>query len=143
MQWLMDIGRECPMMSAAIADIQRNIFCKDASDPTDRHVVRCLCEADVIFINNLCFDATIQTGGRTLNMKLIDSMMKFCTVKGTPTVIITTAQLVEANPRTPFVLHGNLLSQVGTFEIPRSGYNWGGVDVPLTMYMHTIARAPS
>jgi hypothetical protein len=69
MQWPMDIGRACPMMGAAIVDIQRNIFCKDASDPTDRHVARCLCESDVIFINNLCFDATIQTGGRTLNMK--------------------------------------------------------------------------
>jgi hypothetical protein len=76
-------------------------------------------------------------------MKLIDSLMKFCTVKAAPTVIITTAQLVNANASSPFVLHDDLLSQVGTFEILRPGYNWGGVDVPLTMYMHTIARAPS
>jgi hypothetical protein len=143
MEWLTSIGRACPMMSAAVADIQRNIFCRDASNPTDSHVVRCFAEADVIFINNLCFDATLHTGGRTLNMKLIDSMMKFCTVKATPTVIITTSELTSLQARTPLVMHGNLLSQVGSFQIESAGYNWGGVGVALTMYMHTITRAPA
>ena len=42
--------------------------------------------------------------------------------------------------RAPLVLHGNLLSQVHAFEIPANGYNWGRMDVPLKMYMHTITR---
>jgi hypothetical protein len=141
MQWLTSIGRECPMMSDAIADMQRNIFCRDASSNTDPQVVRCFGEADVIFINNLCFDATLLTGGRTLNMKLIDSMMNFCTVKATPTLIITTKELIVADAWTPLVMHGNLLAQVGKFEINRDGYNWGGEGVRLTVYMHTIAKA--
>ena len=53
MQWLTNIGRECPMMSDAIADMQRNIFCRDASSKTDTHVVRCFGEAEVIFIKKL------------------------------------------------------------------------------------------
>jgi hypothetical protein len=140
-QWLTSIGRECPVMSDAIADMQRNIFCRDATSQTDTQVVRCFGEADVIFINNLCFDATLKKGGRTLNMKLIDSMMNFCTVKATPTLIITTKELIVADARTPLVMHGNLLAQVGKFEINRDGYNWGGEGVRLTVYMHTITKA--
>jgi hypothetical protein len=142
-EWLTRVGRECPMMSDAVADIQRNIFCRDATSSADPHVVRSFGEADVIFINNLCFGATLQTGGRTINMQLTDSMMKFCTVKATPTLIITTAALTGVNDRTLMVLHGNLLAQVGSFEIDRSGYNWGREGVPLTLYMHTITRGPS
>ena len=130
------------MMSDAIADMQRDIFCRDASSKTDTQVVRCFGEADVIFINNLCFDATLLTGGRTLNMKLIDSMMNFCTVKANPTLIITTKELSVADAWTPLVMHGNLLAQVGQFEINRDGYNWGGEGVRLTVYMHTITKAP-
>jgi hypothetical protein len=142
-EWLTRIGRECPVMSDAVADIQRKIFCRDATSSTDAQVVRCFGEADVIFINNLCFGATLKTGGRTINMQLTDSMLKFCTVKATPTLIITTAALTGVNDRTLMVLHGNLLAQVGSFEIDRSGYNWGREGMPLTLYMHTITRATS
>jgi hypothetical protein len=141
-EWLMAIGRRCPMMLPAVEDIQRNIYCRDACNPTDTHVVRCLGQADVIFINNLCFDATIHVGGRTVNMMLIDSMMKFCTIKSAPTLIITTSELTTAESRTPLIMHGNLLSQVGSFHIDSHGFNWGNGS-SLKMYMHAITRAPS
>lgn len=142
MEWLTAIGRQCPAMIGAVVEIQRNMFCRDASNPKDPHVVKCLGEADVIFINNLCFDATIQAGNRTLNMKLIDSMLKFCTVKSAPTVVITTSELTSVGGRTPLVMHGNLLSQVGSFPVDATGYNWG-TGQSLTMYMHTVTRAPA
>ena len=140
MAWLTSIRRTCPMMASAVGDIERNLFCRDASNGTDKHVVRCFAESDVIFINNLCFDATIQAGGRTLNMKLIDSMLKFCTVKETPTLIVTTAELTSVNTRTPMIMHGNVLSQLGSFDISHTGFNWG-TGQPLKMFMHTITRA--
>jgi hypothetical protein len=69
-------------------------------------------------------------------------MLKFCTVKSAPTVVITTSELTSAGARTPLVMHGNLLSQVGSFQVDATGYNWG-TGQSLQMYVHAVTRAPA
>ena len=140
-QWIHAIRRQCPALSSAMEQLAACLFARDASNQQDPVVVRCLQQADAIFINNLCFNQTIKrgSGGQTLNMQLINSMLKFCALKRTPVVVVTTEQMT-ASDRNPLKLHGSVLRKVSEFDIPAGGYNWGNAGQPLRAYLHSIVR---
>ena len=149
-KWLEHLGSSHPMLTPLAHRVEQSVLLADATHLSPE-VAEWWGWADVVFINNLCFDNELRTmSGRTGSGKCTTNSLMLnalCTAGATNTLVITSRALCHG-PKTPanaagrpYTHGGRQVRSIATHQVPPNGYNWGQPGAPLDLYVHVLEAA--
>ena len=149
-QWIRAMYETDPLLHSIAEAASKAVVSADATSDTD-DVARLWQWADVIFMNNLCFDSeTVGAIGGcqvTTMTRMMHTLLQHGEVRNPPTLVITTTPLHRGvrtpnhttNARhDPYGTGTKQVRMIRTFAIPRAGYDWGQDGATLQCFVHVL-----
>ena len=152
-RWVGTIYDTHPLLHSIAEAACDLVVIADATSEADE-VARLWGWADVIFMNNLCFDSetvdAIKGTKVTTMSKMVHSLCAHGRIQQPPTLVITTCA-IHLRARTashapnqrnePYRQGTKQVRQLGTFHMPPNGYDWGKDGATLECFVHALEAA--
>ena len=149
-QWLRSMYDAHPLLHSIAEAARELVVTADATSDAEE-VVRLWKWADVIFMNNLCFDSepvdAIHGTKVTTMSKMMHSLCAHGTIQEPPTLVITTCALhlpartashAQTQRNEAYQQGTKQVRQLGTFHMPATGYDWGKDGATLECFVHAL-----